>query len=41
MKVPEGWKTEILINNYIMYTLRVYNPENSLYQFFFSLKTEG
>ena len=41
MKVPEGWKVDILINNYVMYTLRVYNPENPLYQFFFSLKTEG
>lgn len=41
MKVPEGWKVEILLNNYAMYTLKVYNPENPLYQFFFSLKTEG
>ena len=41
MKIPEGWKVDILLNNYVMYTLRVYNPENPLYQFFFSLKTEG
>ena len=40
IKVPKGWKVETL-GDYIHYTLRVYNPENPTYQFFFNLKSEG
>ena len=40
MKVPEGWKVDV-IGDYIHYTIKVYNPENPTYQVFFNLKTEG
>ncbi len=40
IKVPKGWKVETL-GDYIHYNLRVYNPENPTYQFFFNLKSEG
>ena len=40
IKKPKGWKVETL-GNYIHYTIRIYNPNNPLYQFFFNMKTEG
>ena len=40
MKIPKGWKVETL-GDYIHFTIRVYNPENPTYQFFFNLKSEG
>ena len=40
IKKPKGWKVDVL-GDYIHYTIKVYNPENSLYQFFFNMKTEG
>ena len=39
MKIPKGWKVETL-GDYIHFTIRVYNPENPTYQFFFNLKTD-
>ena len=36
MKIPEGWKVDVL-GDYIHYTVKVYDPN----QFFFNLKTEG
>lgn len=40
MKIPSGWKVDTL-GDYIHYTIKVYNPSNPVYQFFFNLKTEG
>ena len=40
MKIPEGWKVDVL-GDYIHYTIKVYNPQKPTYQFFFNLKTEG
>ena len=40
LKVPEDWKVDT-IGDYIHYTIKVYNPKNPAYQFFFNLKTEG
>ncbi len=40
MKVPKGWKVDT-IGDAIHYTIKVYNPENTAYQFFFNMKTEG
>ena len=40
MKIPEGWKVDVL-GNYIHYTVKVYDPNRPTYQFFFNLKTEG
>ena len=40
IKKPKGWKVETL-GDYIHYTIRIYNPNNPLYQFFFNMKTEG
>ena len=40
MKLPKGWKVDTL-GDYIHYTIKVYNPENPTYQFFFNMKTEG
>ena len=40
MKVPEGWKVDVL-GDYIHYTVKVYDPGKPTYQFFFNLKTEG
>ena len=40
IKKPAGWKVDTL-GDYIHYTIKMYNPENPLYQFFFNLKTEG
>ena len=37
---PKGWKVET-IGDYIHYTIRIYDPENPTYQFFFNMKTEG
>ena len=40
IKKPKGWKVETL-GDYIHYTIRIYNPDNPIYQFFFNMKTEG
>ena len=40
MKIPQGWKVDVL-GDYIHYTIKVYDPSNTAYQFFFNLKTEG
>ena len=40
MKIPKGWKVDTL-GDYIHYTIKVYDPNNPLYQFFLNLKTEG
>ena len=40
MKVPKGWKVDT-IGDHIHYTVKVYNPEDTSYQFFFNMKTEG
>ena len=40
MQIPEGWKVEAT-GDYIHYTFKAYNPEDTRYQFFFNLKTEG
>ena len=40
MKIPEGWKVDTL-GDYIHYTIKAYDPNNSTYQFFFNMKTEG
>ena len=40
MKIPEGWKVDTT-GDYIHYTVKVYNPNDPIYQFFFNMKTEG
>ena len=40
VKLPEGWKVDTIGDN-IHYTIKVYDPQNSSYQFFFNMKTEG
>ena len=40
MKIPEGWKVDVL-GDYIHYTVKAYDPQQPAYQFFFNLKTEG
>ena len=40
IKIPKGWKVDTL-GDYIHYTIKVYNPDKPLYQFFFNMKTEG
>ena len=40
IKKPKGWKVDT-IGDYIHYTIKVYDPNNSTYQFFFNMKTEG
>ena len=40
MKIPEGWKVDVL-GDYIHYTIKAYDPQRPTYQFFFNLKTEG
>ena len=40
IKIPKGWKVDTL-GDYIHYTIKVYNPDKPLYQFFLNMKTEG
>ena len=40
LKKPKGWKVDTL-GDYIHYTIKVYDPNNPTYQFFFNMKTEG
>ena len=40
LNIPEGWKVDVF-GDYIHYTIKVYNPENPMYQMFFNMKTEG
>jgi len=40
IKKPKGWKVDTL-GDYTHYTIKVYDPNNSTYQFFFNMKTEG
>ena len=37
MKLPEGWKVDVL-GDYIHYTIKAYDPTNPTYQFFFNFK---
>ena len=41
LKIPKGWKVDVPKVDYIHYTFKVYNPENSDYMFIFDLKLEG
>ena len=38
---PKGWKVDVAGVDYIHYSFIVYNPENPLYMFSFTLKHEG
>ena len=40
IKKPKGWVVDTL-GDFIHYTIKVYDPENPTYQFFFNMKTEG
>ena len=40
MKIPEGWKVDVL-GDYIHYKIKAYDPQRPTYQFFFNMKTEG
>ena len=40
LKIPEGWKVDVL-GDYIHYTVKAYNPEKPIYQFYLNLKVEG
>ena len=40
MKVPEGWKVDV-VGDYIHYTIKAYDPTCESRQLFFNLKTEG
>ena len=40
VKKPKGWKVDVL-GDYIHYTIKIYDPNNPIYQFFFNMKTEG
>ena len=40
IKKPKGWKVDTL-GDYIHYTIKVYDPNNSTYQFFLNMKSEG
>ena len=40
MKIPEGWKVDVL-GDYIHYTIKAYDPQRPTYQFFFNMKSEG
>ncbi len=40
IKKPKGWIVNT-IGDYIHYTIKMYDPQNPSYQFFFNLKTEG
>ena len=40
MKVPEGWKVDV-VGDYIHYTIKAYDPNSPSRQLFFNLKTEG
>ena len=40
LKKPKGWVVDTT-GDYIHYTIKVYDPNNPSYQFFFNLKTEG
>ena len=40
VKKPKGWKVDVL-GDYIHYTIKIYDPNNPIYQFFLNMKTEG
>ena len=40
MKVPDGWKVDVL-GDYIHYTVKAYNPQKPIYQFYFNGQTLG
>ena len=40
VKKPKGWKVDVL-GDYIHYTIKIYDPNNPIYQFFFNMKSEG
>lgn len=41
LKIPKGWKVEVPSVDYIHYTFKVYNPNNSDYMMIFMMKLEG
>lgn len=41
LKIPKGWKVIVAPTDYIHYSFKVYNPNNSDYMFLFGLKQEG
>lgn len=41
MEIPKGWKVDVPSVGYSSYTFKVYNPDNSDYQFLFCLKLTG
>lgn len=41
LEIPKGWKVEVAPVDYIHYSFKVYNPEDTNYMFLFGLKQEG
>ena len=41
LKIPKGWKVEVYPTDYIHYSFKVTNPEDSDYMLLFGLKLEG
>ncbi|MBO4815465.1 MAG: hypothetical protein J5507_00570 [Clostridia bacterium] len=41
LDIPKGWKVEVAPVDYIHYSFKVYNPEDTNYMFLFGLKQEG
>jgi len=41
LKIPKGWKVDVPQVDYVHYTFKAYNPDNTDYSFIFSLKLEG
>lgn len=41
LEIPKGWKVEVAPVDYIHYSFKVYNPDDSNYMFLFGLKQEG
>ena len=41
LKIPSGWTVQVAPVDYIHYSFKVYNPNNTDYMFFFGLKQEG
>ena len=41
LKIPKGWKVEVAPLDYIHYSFKVYNPDDSKYMMLFMMKLEG
>ena len=41
LKIPKGWKVDVAPVDYIHYSFKVYNPQNTDYMLLFCLKFEG